>query len=98
MSPQEVDELMSKRNFTLTAKTGSGIRVYTYTDITRTPKISVEVIPERNEFKMSYMNIHSVNRIETPWCSPIENKDHFRKVLVRIKKWARKIEELYEEE
>lgn len=98
MSPKEADELMSKRNFTLTAKTGSGIRVYTYTDITRTPKISVEVIPERNEFKMSYMNIHSVNRIETPWCSPLSSKAQFKRILVGVKRWARKIEELYEEE
>lgn len=98
MSPQEVDELMKKRKFALGAKTGSGIRMYTYTDILKTPRVLVEVIPERDEFRISYGNTHSINKIETPWCSPIQNKEHFKRVLYEVKKWARKIEELYEEE
>lgn len=98
MSPKEVDELMRKRKFTLGAKTGSGIRMYTYTDIMKTPRVLVEVIPERDEFRITYCNTYSINKIETPWCSPIEGKEHFRSVLNGVKKWARKIEELYEEE
>ena len=98
MSPHEVDELMRKRKFTLGAKTGSDIRMYTYTDIMKTPRVLVEVIPERDEFRITYGNTYSINKIKTPWCSPIGSKEHFRKVLNGVKKWARKIEELYEEE
>lgn len=98
MSPQEVDELMKKRKFTLGVKTGSGVRMYTYTDIMKTPRVLVEVIPERNAFRISYSNTHSINKIETPWCSPIQNKEHFKRVLNELRKWVRKIEELYEEE
>ena len=98
MSPKEVDELMRKRKFPLGAKTGSGVRMYTYTDIMKTPRVFVEVIPERDEFRITYGNTHSRNRIETPWCSPIGNREHFRKILNEVKCWARKIEELYEEE
>lgn len=98
MLSQEVDELMRKRKFTLVAKTGSGIRMYTYTDIMKTPRVLVEVIPERNEFRMTYGNTHSINKVETPWCSPIVDREHFKKVLNEVKCWARKIEELYEEE
>lgn len=98
MSTQEVDELMRKRKFTLVAKTGSGIRMYTYTDIMKTPRVLVEVIPERNEFRITYGNTHSINKIETPWCSPITDREHFKKTLNGVKCWARKIEELYEEE
>lgn len=98
MSPQEVDELMEKRKFTLGAKTGSGIRMYTYTNRMKTPRVLVEVIPERDEFRIIYWNSHSINKVITPWCSSIGNKEHFRKVFNGVKKWALKIEELYEEE
>lgn len=98
MSPQEIDEIMNKRGFALGAHRGDGIRVYSYSDIERTPRFVVMVVPGRDEFKFSYMNIHSINRIETPWCSPLQNKEHFKRVLARFKKWVRKIEELYEEE
>ena len=98
MSPQEIDELMRKRKFTLGAKTGSGIRMYTYTDIMKAPRVLVEVIPERNEFRITYGNAHSINKIETPWCSPITDREHFKNTLNGVKCWARKIEELYEEE
>lgn len=98
MSPKEVDTLMEKRKFTLGARTGSGIRMYTYSDIMKTPRVWVEVIPERSEFRICYGNTHSICKIETPWCSPINNKDHFRKILNEVRKWAKQIEELYKEE
>ena len=97
MLPTEVDDLMSKRKFTLGAKTGSGIRIYSYSDIMKTPRVLVEVIPERDEFRILYGNSYSTNKIVTPWCSPIGNRDHFKKVLNGVKRWAQKIEELYEE-
>ena len=98
MTPKEVDELMEKRNFSLGAKTGTGIRMYTYSDITRIPRVLVEVIPDRDEFRISYMHHKSINRIESPWCSPLRDKAHFKRILAGVKKWARKIEELYEDE
>lgn len=98
MLPQEVDRLMEKRGFTLGARTGSGMRMYSYTDVEKDPKMLVQVIPDRDEFRIVYMNPHSINRIETPWCSPIQSKEQFKRILVGVKKWARKIEELYEEE
>ena len=98
MSPQEADRLMGKRGFTLGAYRGDGIRMYSYTDIEKTPRFIVSVMPERREFKFHYNNLHSINKIETPWCSSIEDKEHFKKILIGFKKWIRKIEELYEEE
>lgn len=98
MSPQEVNELMEKRGFTLGAHRGDGIQMYSYTDIDRTPRFIVSVIPERNEFKFIYRHIKSINSIETPWCSPIHSKEQFKRILIGFKKWVRKIEELYEEE
>lgn len=98
MSPQEVDELMKKRGFTLGARRGDGIRMYSYTDIERTPRFIVSVIPERNEFKFTYKHLKSINSIETPWCSPIKNKEHFKRILRVFKNWVNAIEELYEEE
>lgn len=98
MSPQEADELMRRRGFTLGARTGSGIRMYSYTRIERTPALLVQIIPERDEFKVTYGNTHSINKIESPWCSPITDREHFKNTLNGVKKWARKIEELYEEE
>lgn len=98
MSPQEADRLMKKRGFTLGACRSDGIRLYSYTDIEKTPRFIVLVMPERREFKFHYCNLHSINKIETPWCGSIENKEHFKNILIRFKKWVRKIEELYEEE
>ena len=98
MSPQEADELMSKRGFTLGAHRGDGIRMYSYTDIERQPRFIVSLIPERNEFKFIYRHIKSINSIETPWCSPINDKSHFKKILRGFKQWVKVIEELYEEE
>ena len=98
MSPQEADELMRKRGFTLGATFNSGIRMYSYTRIEKTPALLVQVIPERDEFKVVYGNSHSVNKIDSPWCSPLSSKAQFKRILVGVKRWARKIEELYEEE
>lgn len=98
MSPQEVDELMRKRGFSLGARRGDGVRLYSYSDIEKQPRFIVMVIPGRDEFKFQYVRINSINCIETPWCSPIKSKEHFRKILVQFKKWVRKIEELYEED
>lgn len=98
MSPQEVDELMKKRGFTLGATFNSGIRMYSYTDIERTPIFIVSVIPERNEFKFTYKHLKSINSIETPWCSPINDKLQFKRILKGFKQWVNSIEELYEEE
>lgn len=98
MSPQEADKLMENRGFSLGATTGFGIRLYSYSDIEKTPRVIVQVIPERDEFKIIYKNNYSANSLETPWCSPLRNKQHFRKMLIGVKRWARKIEELYEEE
>lgn len=66
MSPKEVDTLMEKRKFTLGARTESGIRMYTYSDIIETPRVLVEVIPEKSEFRVCYGNTHSICRVETP--------------------------------
>lgn len=51
-----------------------------------------------DEFRITYGNTHSTNKIETPWCSPIVDREHFRKILNGVKKLARKIEELYGED
>ena len=98
MSPQEADRLMEKRGFTLGATFISGIRMYHYSNIEKSQDIHIQVIPEREEFKLCYKNMKSINRIETPWCSSIKDKEHFKKILIGFKKWVRKIEELYEEE
>ena len=98
MSPKEIDDLMGKRGFSLACRRGDGIRVYTYSDIEKQPRFIVMAIPGRDEFKFRYVHNNSINYIETPWCSPIGSKEHFRKILIQFKKWIRKIEELYEEE
>ena len=98
MTSKEADDLMRKRGFTLGARTGSGIRLYSYSDVDKTPGVLIEAIPERNEFRIKYMNIRSIAYIETPWCSPLSSKEQFKKVLIGVKRWARKVEELYDKE
>ena len=44
MSPQEADRLMGKRGFTIGACRGDGIRLYSYTDIEKTPRFIVSVM------------------------------------------------------
>lgn len=98
MSPKESDEIMRKRKFTLMMKTGSGIRGYCSQDLEKRPQIGVEVLPERNEFRFIYISKYSINRIETPWCSPLNNTSHFKQIYREVKKWAKRIESMYEEE
>lgn len=97
MSGQEADELMTKRKFMLMATFGSGIREYTYSDIEKRPTIHVEIIPEREEFRISYMGQYSMNIIQTPWCSPVTNKEHFKKILKKLLEWAKIIYQHEEE-
>lgn len=98
MLSQEIDELMEKRKFRLLSKDGVGIRRYTFSDATKTPKIVVLILPEREEFRLIYENEHSsVLTIATPWCRSIYDREYFKNMLNQIRKWARKIEELYEE-
>lgn len=98
LTNQEVDELMRKRKFLLMCTTGSGIRGYGYADIEKTPRITVEVLPERREFKFSYFPARSFCQVSTNWCSPITSKEHFKKVLRDIQKIAAIIENNLKEE
>lgn len=98
MSPEEANVLMNKRGFMNMFKTGAGIYGYCLKDISSSPKIGVEVIPEREEFRFIYTNKYSINRIETPWCGSIKNTSHVKRIYKEFKKWTRKIEEMYQEE
>ena len=94
---EKIDKLMNKRGFSLMAKSGTGIRMYSYSDIKKTPRVMVEVIPERREFKVTYGDTSSINTIQTPWCSPINDKEHFWKILNGVLEWARKLRGISEE-
>lgn len=94
MTPQKSDDLMQKRGFTLGGTISSGIRWYYRANAVMT----VQVIPEREEFRVLYGNKHSICSIVTPWCGSFMDKEQFKRVLSSAKKWIRAIESLYEEE
>ena len=98
MTNEQVDQLMSKRGFTLSHYRGSGMRCYMYANLDKTPMIFVDILPERREFKFTYIPKKSLCRLETNWCSPLTDKDHFRRVLKDIRKKATILENSIKEE
>lgn len=48
------------------------------------PSFNCTVYPKSGEFDFTYMVPGSINKLETPKCSPVGNEEHFNRICVKF--------------
>lgn len=86
--------MMKERNFSLSmisnGSNGEAVTMYFITEPTElkgkviSPAFGCEVRLEDAGFRFIYAVPKSINKLETPWCSPVTNEDHFYNICVRF--------------